>query len=104
MALWTRVVWIWTWCARGRTRGDSPQSAGLGKLGVAFFALNGAFCGWPGRGERLLRAKLFFGEGREPEIKFNRGLSTAARCCPRLLHLKETWQPRFRQPQAGVSA
>ena len=23
MALWTRVVWIWTWCARGRTRGDS---------------------------------------------------------------------------------
>ena len=35
MALWTRVVWIWTWCARGRTRGDSPQSAGLGKLGVA---------------------------------------------------------------------
>ena len=72
---------------------------------VSFFALNGAFCGWPGRGERLLRAKLFFfGEGREPEIKFNRGLSTAARCCPRLLHLKETWQPRYRQPQAGVSA
>ena len=35
MALWTRVVWIWTWCARGRTRGGSPQSAGLGKLGVA---------------------------------------------------------------------
>ena len=32
MALWTRVVLIWTWCARGRTRGDSPQSAGLGKL------------------------------------------------------------------------
>ena len=27
----------------------------------AFFALNGAFCGWPGRGERLLRAKLFWG-------------------------------------------
>ena len=26
-----------------------------------FFALNGAFCGWPGRGERLLRAKLFWG-------------------------------------------
>ena len=26
-----------------------------------FFALNGAFCGWPGRGERLLRAKLFQG-------------------------------------------
>ena len=25
------------------------------------FALNGAFCGWPGRGERLLRAKLFWG-------------------------------------------
>ena len=25
------------------------------------FALNGAFCGWPGRGERLLRAKLFRG-------------------------------------------
>ena len=25
------------------------------------FALNGAFCGWPGRGERLLRAKLFQG-------------------------------------------
>ena len=29
----------------------------------AFFALNGAFCGWPGRGERLLRAKLFSGRG-----------------------------------------
>ena len=28
---------------------------------AAFFALNGAFCGWPGRGERLLRAKLFWG-------------------------------------------
>ena len=27
----------------------------------SFFALNGAFCGWPGRGERLLRAKLFRG-------------------------------------------
>ena len=26
-----------------------------------FFALNGAFCGLPGRGERLLRAKLFQG-------------------------------------------
>ena len=26
-----------------------------------FFALNGAFTGWPGRGERLLRAKLFLG-------------------------------------------
>ena len=25
------------------------------------FALNGAFCGRPGRGERLLRAKLFQG-------------------------------------------
>ena len=25
------------------------------------FALNGAFCGWPGRGESLLRAKLFRG-------------------------------------------
>ena len=25
------------------------------------FALNGAFCGWPGRGERLLRAKHFQG-------------------------------------------
>ena len=24
-----------------------------------FFSLNGAFCGWPGRGERLLRANLF---------------------------------------------
>ena len=29
--------------------------------GCRFFALNGAFCGWPGRGERLLRAKLFQG-------------------------------------------
>ena len=28
---------------------------------ATFFALNGAFCGWPGRGERLLRAKLFRG-------------------------------------------
>ena len=28
---------------------------------LQFFALNGAFCGWPGRGERLLRAKLFQG-------------------------------------------
>ena len=26
-----------------------------------FFARNGTFCGWPGRGERLLRAKLFQG-------------------------------------------
>ena len=50
MALWTRVVWIWTWCARGRTRGDSPQSAGLGKLGdrssrhpVCLVWVNGSF-------------------------------------------------------------
>ena len=55
-------------------------------------------------GRKALARQAFFGEGREPEIKFNRGLSTAARCCPRLLHLKETWQPRYRQPQAGVSA
>ena len=27
----------------------------------SLFALNGAFCGWPGRGERLLRAKPFQG-------------------------------------------
>ena len=26
--LWTRVVWICTWCARGRTRGDSPPAGG----------------------------------------------------------------------------
>ena len=65
-----------------------------------FFALNGAFCGWPGRGERLLPAKLFFGEGREPETKFNHGLSTAARCCSLLPYLNETWQPRYRQPQS----
>ena len=55
-------------------------------------------------GRKALARQAFFGEGREPEIKFNRGLSAAARCCPRLLHLKETWQPRYRQPQAGVSA
>ena len=30
-------------------------------LSGIFFALNGAFCGWPGRGGRLLRAKLFRG-------------------------------------------
>ena len=30
-------------------------------IGSSFFALNGAFCGWPGRGERLLRAKVFQG-------------------------------------------
>ena len=33
----------------------------LEKGQTLFFALNGAFCGWPGRGERLLRAKLFWG-------------------------------------------
>ena len=33
----------------------------------SFFALNGAFCGWPGRGERLLRAKLFLGRGGSPK-------------------------------------
>ena len=27
----------------------------------SLFALNGAFCPWPGRGKRLLRAKLFWG-------------------------------------------
>ena len=27
--------WIWTWCAQGRTRGDSPPDFGLGKPGVA---------------------------------------------------------------------
>ena len=63
------------------------------------FALNGAFCGWPGHGERLLRAKLF-GEGQEPEIKFNRGLSTAACCRSPLPNLNKTWQPRYRQPQS----
>ena len=37
---WSRLKMLW----------DSEQE---------LFALNGAFCGWPGRGERLLRAKLF---------------------------------------------
>ena len=45
-------------------------------------------------------APSFFGEGREPETKFNRGLSTAARCCSPLPNLDETWQPRYRQPQS----
>ena len=65
-----------------------------------FFGLNGAFCGWPRQGERLLRAKLFFREGSEPETKFNRGRSTAACCCSPLPYLNETWQPRYRQPQS----
>ena len=42
----------------------------------------------------------FFRKGREPETKFNRGLSTAAPCCPPLPYLIETWQPRYRQPQS----
>ena len=33
-------------------------------------ALNGAFCGWPGRGERLVRAKLFRGgAGARNQVK-----------------------------------
>ena len=27
------VLWIWTWCALGRTRGDSPKVCGFGKPG-----------------------------------------------------------------------
>ena len=53
MALWTRVVWIWTWCARGRTRGDSPQSAGLGKLGVARWIFVVALDLWDHLGRRV---------------------------------------------------
>ena len=53
MALWTRVVWIWTWCARGRTRGDSPLSAGLGKLGVALWILVVALDLWDHLGRRV---------------------------------------------------
>ena len=35
-----------------------------------FFALNGAFFGWPGRGERLLRAKLFqIGAGARNQVQ-----------------------------------
>ena len=64
-----------------------------------FFALNGAFCGWPGRGENLLRAKLFQG-GAGARNQVNRGLSTAARCCPPLPYLNETWQPGYRQQQS----
>ena len=93
-----------------------PEAAkGLQKLHdkgekVTKNALKKLFCTerrllWLARpGRKALARQAFFGEGREPEIKFNRGLSTAARGCPRLLHLKETWQPRYRQPQAGVSA
>ena len=38
--------------------------------GASPFALKGAFCGWPGRGERLLRAKLFRGgEGAGNQVQ-----------------------------------
>ena len=51
-------------------------------------------------GRKALARQAFFREGREPETKFNRGLSTAARCCPPLPYLNETWQPRYRQTQS----
>ena len=45
--------------------GARPSCHRVFPLGIpsyhSFFALNGAFCGWRGRGERLLRAKLFQG-------------------------------------------
>ena len=44
--------------------------------------------------------KGFFGGGQEPETKFNRRLSTAARYCSPLPYLNETWLPRYRQPQS----
>ena len=44
---------------------NSRYGTVFGALAIlSFFALNGAFCGWPGRGERLLRAKLFQGGAR----------------------------------------
>ena len=57
---------------------------------------------WPARpgGKALARQAFFFGEGREPKTKFNRGLSTAAHCCSPLPSLHETWQPRYGQPQS----
>ena len=39
-------------------RGATPW---VSACSYGFFALNGAFCSWPGRGERLLRAKFFQG-------------------------------------------
>ena len=51
-------------------------------------------------GEKGSCAPSFFREGRKPETKINRGLSTAARCCPPLPYLNETWQPRYRQQQS----
>ena len=51
-------------------------------------------------GRKALARQAFFREGQEPETKFNRGLSTVARCCPPLPYLNETWQPRYRQTQS----
>ena len=44
-----------------RSTHSSGRAHGLLLRLPCFFALNGAFCAWPGRGERLLRAKLFQG-------------------------------------------
>ena len=44
-----------------KNRHSETHSMQLRLEHFTFFALNGAFCGWPGRGERLLRAKLFWG-------------------------------------------
>ena len=51
-------------------------------------------------GRKALARQAFFREGREHKTKFNRGLSTAARSCPPLPYLNETWQPRYRQTQS----
>ena len=42
-------------------RGAEVTAMKHGIFLLSFFALNGASCGWPGRGERLLRAKPFQG-------------------------------------------
>ena len=45
--------WIWTWCAQGRTRGDSPPACGLGEPGVARWIFVVASDLWDHLGRRV---------------------------------------------------
>ena len=47
------VSCIWTWCALGRTRGDSPPACGIGKPGPSGRIAVVAFDPWDHLGRRV---------------------------------------------------
>ena len=91
---------VWASAARSQLRGQRRPPRLPQCWPCQCFCTERRFLWLARLGRKALARQAFFREGREPKTKFNRGLSTAARCCPPLPYLNETWQPRYRQTQS----